>query len=1363
MFPIWLMLALAADAQCDGELRTHGVENLAQGAAIEASSSAGQRGAKYGVDSANDGDTGTWWASAKSPTYPVSVTLTFAQPETIDCLALVQADNPTIYTNWKTVRIAFSDGSSLEETFEDNSAPKLVRFEQRAAEWVKVEIVDPYDAEKYYVTLREIMAFRDPDGKVAVKMPPAAQWKTADVTPQRRDTHPCVYITPEDVARARTRIETEDWARNWFEGVRRQADEWVSKEDEWIASILPEPGACFAYGVTACPICRASWGQWGGARCSFDNPGHVTCANGHVLPDAEHPDPGTGYEGPDGRIHYFVGSYNAWVVETLQFKALRNLAYAYTLTGDERYAEKAAFILDRLADLYPSCDKGSWDYPSDPPSGRFCRPWYQVARVLIHYVDWYDQVFHSPALDRPSVRQGLSRRENIELNLLQNGATYCYTQSLKGRLHNGEADYIRGALAVGCCLGIPWYIDWAYDGPYGILNLVRNNVDRDGRYFETSVMYADHTRDLYLTFAEPLLNYRSGKYPDGINLYDDRQFQSFYVLPELSFLCIGKEPRFGDSGPDTARSFLPDQPTSAFDYRLAERLYARVSTPEDKARFASLLHLLSGGDIEKTRVGQAEMPWLLFHGAEPPDRASADLDLRLRRRIAQSDFFGQKGIGILRAGGGADAQAALVRFGPTLNHGHYDDLNLSYYALGYEVTYDLGYGLGSTHTQVGWSRQTASHNLVLVDETSQGAAGSGTGGSLHHFADLPGLKLMEASSESSYVQQGVTTYRRLLALIGEGPEAYLVDVFRVAGGAQHDYLFHSLGDQAEFEGVTLGEPEPGSLAGPQIEWGAKQLNDGDMEGFPNKPYWNPPPGNGLGFVMEPQRAKADGEWSATWPLPSGDAFLRLTMLGQPGTEVISAWAPGILPRHPQARYAIARRRSESGPLSSAFVAILEPYGRRMAGDEITALDISREASTSAGELKYIDGINVLLHKALERNDEVRWPFEVRREDDYVLFLDHYQSTSYGQVQLLVDAAEVGDPVVGTGEQVRAAPLSRVGKLHLAAGNHEAALRQTADDGAGHYWFGLRAMWLVPANLAETTDAVPFIQDVRPLTCEDTSGPLEPAGVLVTLDEAEGVRDLIAVEGHAGRPRSFGQGQYGLDLQGSFAHVRMRAGQPEEVHLIDSTSLTIGDLELACAAAHLTGTVRDVNKQEAIIETEAHLPADGRLDGQVILFENEAYSRNAAHRIARVEALPDGSRIVLESPSLILGTGILEDDPDSDTELVSLLPHEYARSDSVTGTQFFSGKRIEGDGFQTNIVRTGFGQLMSYQVESTAGMSAGDEFVVCDVQAGDTFRIPTVAYVKRVADGTFSGQATTEVVVILRGREVARIMPVAGRP
>ncbi len=354
------------------------------------------------------------------------------------------------------------------------------------------------------ITLTCALAAKTPDGGIAVEGAPR---------------HPTVTVTPEDVERARQRVRTEPDAKAWFESVKKRAAVWAERDPAWVHEAMPAEGACFAYGFTGCPICGSRWGSWGSARASFDQPGTVKCAKGHVLPDEKHPDPGTGYTAQDGRIHYFVGSYNAWVVETVLFKIAKPYANLYLLGGDARAGRMAAVILDEIARIYPSCDKGSWDYPSNPPSGRLNRPWYQVARVLVHYVDIYDRVFDHPALDEPSAVSGLTRRQNIEKNLLRNGAKYCYDMSIKqGGLHNGQADYLRGVLAVGVVLGIPEYITWPVDGPYGIRTMLANNVDRDGRYFETSASYAWHTRSLYLTFSEPLFNYRGSAYPNGLNL-----------------------------------------------------------------------------------------------------------------------------------------------------------------------------------------------------------------------------------------------------------------------------------------------------------------------------------------------------------------------------------------------------------------------------------------------------------------------------------------------------------------------------------------------------------------------------------------------------------------------------------------------------------------------------------------------------------------------------------------------------------------------------------------------------------------------------------------------------------------------------
>jgi len=780
--------------------------------------------------------------------------------------------------------------------------------------------------------------------------------------------HPTVFLTPADVQRGRENIRRYAWAKEIAEAILREANAWLKREDAWLMSAVPAPGSAFAYGITGCPICGASWGPFGRDGASFLRPREVTCKNGHTLPDKNHPDPGTGYIAPDGRIHYFIGTYNAWVVETLTFKALENLVCAYTLTGDERYAVKAAFILDALAAIYPECRKGCWDYPSDPLSGRLDRPWYQASRMLIHYVDQYDQLYNSKSLETPSVKPGLTKRQNIENNLLMDGGEYCYEESKAGRLHNGEADYERGALAVGVCLGIPEYVRWAAEGPFGIFNLLENNISRDGAYFEVTPLYADHTRELYFTFAELLLNYRGRAYPEGLDLYQSPIFRQFMLPHNLTLQCAGHIPRYGDAPPDLLKRPGLSRPFDRSDYDFMEKLFARTNDPAQRLEAGTILNWLSNGRLDDLRGlkstgdptglfipdrrisagfsayrdpgdplggGLSDRIWMLFHAGEAP-KGDEPLPAEWMRRLTASSFLGQKGFAVLRAGEGQDAQGLVLRFGPALNHSHLDDLNINYFARGYELTYDLGYGFtAATHTQAGWASQTASHNLIVVDETSQ-MKEAGTGGSLYLFADLPSVKVAEASSESSLAAQGVSVYRRLNALIGQGKNTYLLDIFRVRGGRQHDWIFHTPSTKVDFSGVPLGPEEKGSLAGPDISWSGKQLNDGDIQGHPNAPYWIPPPGNGYGFLSRPRRGRADTSWSANWTIDQATQ-VQVIMPATPGTEVITAVASGVYPDYPKAQYVLARRRGEH--LASEYVAVVEPYAGTPSVREIERISL----------------------------------------------------------------------------------------------------------------------------------------------------------------------------------------------------------------------------------------------------------------------------------------------------------------------------------------------------------------------------------------------------------------------------------------
>ena len=875
-----------------------------------------QSGAKYAPERAVDGQSSTRWACSDRAPLPQWLEVRFPHSVKLDSL-LLQVPTDSLYASWKRAAVRFSSGEEVLLEVEEGQQDIVLRFPSQETDALRVTIHETHQ-DRHYVGIQRLMAAFDPDrildscGKEEHPLNPSK------ITVRGRTDHPCVNITKTDLERARERVKRFEWARMEQDRILEAAEPWLEHNDSYWLSFLPPPGACYAYGFTGCPICGGKTGQWASAYCSWEEPNRVRCVHGHLLPDAEHPDEGVGYKAPDGRMHYFVGQFNAWVTEQWTLKALPSLSQAYALTGEERYAERGVLLLDALASIYTESTSGSWDYPSNPPSGRFARPWYQVARTLVKYVDQYDLLYPSSSLEEPSLRPGMTRRENIETFLLLDGARYCYEKSFSGALHNGHADYLRGALAVGCLMDIPEYVRIAVEGPFSIHTMLSNNIDRDGRYYETALGYAIHARNLYLTFADPLFNLKSEAFPEGINLYDDPSFEACLLLPDLQVQLAGRQPNFGDAGPDVAYKPFPKQSFSKIDYAFLERLYARTSSSEKRKIFAQTLSWLCQGDVPAQRAESSVRNWLLWHARDLPKGIEQALPPRLDRRVKGSWVAGVKGLALLRSGD----QAALVRYGPSLNHGDPDDLGLLYYALGRQWTYDIGYGLGSTHTHVGWASSTVSHSLVTVNEKNQLEA-PGSGGSLVFLADLPDVQATRVTSEASYASEGVSQYERTAALVRG---KYLLDLFRVTGGHQHDYSFGSVGEDVAPFGVKDLQPQEGSLA-KGAAWGERIENDGDIQGFPNKPYWNPPPGNGYGFFHHVQRGEAETVWGASWPRhkESENAF-RLFVTGDPA-EPVFASAPGLYPRLPKAGFLLAKRTGKDpndGPLQSAFLSVMDP-------------------------------------------------------------------------------------------------------------------------------------------------------------------------------------------------------------------------------------------------------------------------------------------------------------------------------------------------------------------------------------------------------------------------------------------------------
>lgn len=787
-----------------------------------------------------------------------------------------------------------------------------------------------------------------------------------DIVVRGNKRHPCINITAQDIEETRKRIERYSWAKERYDSIVKLADTWLRESDQYWLKFLPKHGEAYAYGFTGCPICGSSTGTWDKALCSWDNPDHVSCEKGHVFPDAEHPDDGKGYTSPDGRIYYFVGQFNAWVTEQWS-NALPVLGQAYLLTGNERYAERGLFFLDALASVYKEATSGSWDYPTKHPSGRLARPFCQVARTLVIFADAYDWLYNSPAAEKTSLRPDMNRRQNIEQCLLLDGAYYCYANSWTGVLSNGQADYLRGVLAVGCLFDIPEYIDAAINGPFSINTMLTNNIDRDGQYFETSHGYSLHTLMLYLTFAEPLVNLRNKEYPNGLNLYDDPRMQAAITLPDLRSQLAGRRPNYGDCIPEI--SFLPPPKHlfAPFDYQCTEYLFARATNSSKQEEYGQILNYFAKDSLSQLRARE-KFEWLLWHAKESSAKKSK-LPPDLLDQITGSWFSGTKGIALMRE----KDQAALLRYGVSVSHGDYDDLGLNYYANGYEFSYEIGYGPSSTHVHAGWANSTVSHALVTVNEKNQ-IDGSASGGSLLGFSTLTSVKFVDADSPLSYSSEGVRVYRRSLSLVDAG---YLVDCFYVEGGSQHDYGFGSLGTSLHPFGVQNIKEVSGSLA-EGVDWGRNIGNDGNIKGYVNKPYWNPPPGNGYGFFFDVRKAQpTDKTWGGIWSITDSrrsnnsiiwnntttytkehQTHLRMHVVGDTAEPVFVS-APGLNPSLPQSSYVLARRSGKD--LKSTFLTVYEPYADDANGSNPRLNCVERIGEKAIAVYRLDGKVDVLLY------------------------------------------------------------------------------------------------------------------------------------------------------------------------------------------------------------------------------------------------------------------------------------------------------------------------------------------------------------------------------------------------------------------
>lgn len=714
----------------------------------------------------------------------------------------------------------------------------------------------------------------------------------------------------------------------------------------------------------------------------FDHPGDVMCLeHGHVFPEThdgvEIIDDGGGWIIPDdvpddwaaadyvGDPIWFRAIYNGRIARLIR-SSLPAIAYAYLLTEDEEYASKAALMLDLVAE--PFANTGyNVNYSDEIRPGRLHRTGYAVDTLVNRMVDAADQVWNSGKLDveSPTVPD-MSIKENVAYNLAADGAYFMWDSMHGGvdpdlydrsdysrSFHNGTDRHNRTMMVGSSFAGLDvGFVEWVLDGQVSLSNFLTNTVFRDGQYYEMSALYAQSFRQT----AETAYHLRdNARYPDGQNYFDSPRYELLNVFGPIRNKVAGRDVVFGDGSPDFRVSPEPE----VGNFSMLLRFYRYASDEEKRDEYAQLLAQAYGqdpneslrpydGDVIWDRIQYWSIEgdvWPLFNiEAEITGFDLDDLDFEPR----SSELLPGRGFAYLRPDEDRFDQGVAMWYGPPLSKAHHDSLGLHIYGAGREMSYDPGHNPVGDQ-RFGFLRQTVTHNTVVVDEWSQTTPET-AGGVVNAFANYEGYSLADVSNEMAYDHADVDTYRRATAFI-DTPlgQSYAVDLFRVAGGNQHDFSFHGLG--AEFDtDLDLSAPADGSVATPDNRWDEMDPNGGDVTG-PGAD--EEPPGNGYGWLAHPRSADGDQTWSATWSVreDQGEVAgenpgrMRLTMLPDDDREVVIADGPEVLSYNldidpdDRIKYALARNDGED---STQYVSIIEAVEDEFVVDSVESINIRNQ-------------------------------------------------------------------------------------------------------------------------------------------------------------------------------------------------------------------------------------------------------------------------------------------------------------------------------------------------------------------------------------------------------------------------------------
>jgi len=501
------------------------------------------------------------------------------------------------------------------------------------------------------------------------------------------------------------------------------------------------------------------------------------------------------YEGPGfkHRVRHadrYFFSYAAanmqydWMLATIEL-----LQTAFEETGDDIYARRLALILydfGRKLKHYPIVDGNGAQggkfpistgpaftrdgkvvgrpgvdlpYPGKLPSFLYRKGFWGEAYPAKTFAQALFAIKDSPALTKLSRELKVDVAEEIEKEpirfLVDHVISYPWKRAhLRGNLQG----YVRQIGDIGKLIGEPEYVhfvyNWATRAPF-YYDVTHDGLTGGGTAYGTGSSFLE--KGLYLSgYSDP---------PGYVSTMDGVHLQDVDIVRDLPFLDL--------LGRAKERLRMPNGDLAPFHDR---------NTQEEHPGWRN------GG-------GTKLLPTPL---------------VRSRNYVAAG-----WGHAILGDGhGGADRwksqSQAHLHFSLAAEHAHNDCNSILLFAHGEEMISDLGY---FHHPLRWWSGGSFSHNLVTIDEQEQNREQSK--GTLDLcITDWPGLAVARSEGRNAY--RGIAKqYRRtLIHNTRDLKTPYVIDIFEVLGGDQHDWLLHgSASPSRKQDGTCSLDLKP--MAGPR--------------------------------------------------------------------------------------------------------------------------------------------------------------------------------------------------------------------------------------------------------------------------------------------------------------------------------------------------------------------------------------------------------------------------------------------------------------------------------------------------------------------------------------------------------------------